>query len=117
MKRLLLVTFGLIMSSPALAIECHGTEPFWGALVNENKISLKSIAEDMKHFDVTKTYGAAGHTEEFIKIYADERGPLAVIKANKCDNGMSEDIFPKQIVLFSGSQTLYGCCGEPLPRR
>ena len=104
-----------LLSGNALAVSCHGTEPFWGAEVTKDKIVLNMVgfeADAPKTLAVSSVSGAAGYTASFLKVYSNQGKKVAVMTSNKCDNGMSDHIFPNQIIIFNGAETLYGCCGE-----
>lgn len=108
---LMVMTF--LFSLNALAIDCHGTEPFWRASVSEDKVILDQAGDiPILTLPINKVSGAAGFTSGFLKVYANNNGPVAVVTSNKCNNSMSDDIFPNEIILFTGATTLYGCCGQ-----
>ncbi|MES2768341.1 MAG: hypothetical protein V4596_04280 [Bdellovibrionota bacterium] len=106
-----------LISQNSFALECHGTEPFWGATLTEDNLSLQTVdIEGVTETKITKVAGAAGMVEEFLQVYSNEDGPVAVVrKTDSCSNGMSDETFPQEIIILSGDTNLYGCCGEPLP--
>ena len=109
---LYLVAFGVInlgTISQAKTLTCHGAEPFWGATLSDTSIELDLTGEISSH-PIEKVSPAAGFAPSFVSVYSDARGPVAVTITRKCDNGMSEEIFAKEIVIFTGLTTLYGCC-------
>ncbi len=111
MKAFVFMILGLTFSSSAFALNCHGTEPFWGATVSSTEITLEDpVLENKKVSVVQKVEAASGFTAEYMSIYSDNRGPLAIVMTRECNNGMSDDIFPKEIILFTDSGVLSGCC-------
>ena len=85
------------MSAPSFAaLDCHGTEPFWNAKVSDKSIELKELGTVTFLFSITKTNPAQGYKESFIKNYSNDNGPIATVTSRACDNGMSEEIFPKE---------------------
>lgn len=110
MSRLLLLASLLLMSAEAFSLECHGTEPFWAAQVSNEKIELSYPDETGSSFTVTRVESPFGVSGEYMSVYSDARGPLAVVTARECNNGMSDEIFPREVLIFTGTGTLVGCC-------
>ena len=116
MKYLMALLAFPLMSQSALALNCFGTEPFWGAEISEHKLTLREMGEEATiSIPLTSTSGVAGYTEDFVRIYANMNGPVAVVTSTPCNDGMSDYIYPQQIVLFTGAYNLYGCCGQGVP--
>jgi uncharacterized membrane protein len=112
MKFLMVLVLTSFISTSALAIGCHGTEPFWSAEVSSDKIVLTFVGESQSTFPVVSTQGAWGYTADFLKVYTNDNGPVAVMTSNKCSDSMSDFEYPNEIIIFTGGGTLYGCCGE-----
>lgn len=110
MKSVFLFLSGMLMSASAFALECHGTEPFWGAWVTDEKVEFSFTDEKVSVFPVTKVEAAMGMSVDYMSIYSDARGPLAVVTTRECNNGMSDEIFPKEVLIFTGRGVLSGCC-------
>lgn len=115
MKMITLVaTF--LLSANALALDCHGTEPFWNATISDQEVYLSGSGyEPGITYAVSEVNGPEGMQESFAQVYYGELGryqPLAVVTSTKCSDGMSDFEFPQEIFLFTGTETLYGCCGE-----
>jgi len=110
MNKFIMSLIGLSFCQSAFALDCFGTEPFWSAEVSTEIISLE-IDRSQSAFQVTHISGARGYTEDFVKIFSNSQGPVAVIKAANCNDGMSDNEFEKEILLFTPAGTLYGCCG------
>lgn len=114
----LILTLLLILSFNSFAYECHGTEPFWSAKVNNKEISLKHRMKDTK-LVISKKTSPAGMPDKDLSsvriLWRSEKSPLAVIVTNNiCSNGMNDYLYPKNIVLFLVNETLKGCCGKPV---
>ncbi len=102
-----------LLTSNAQALNCSGTEPFWGATVSDDKIVLEGPGYETPYsIAVTGVTSAIGISADFLKVYSNDNGQVAVVTGNKCTDGMSDFEFPNEIILFTGSGTLYGCCGE-----
>ncbi len=113
MKSFLLFFFVACFSTAAFAVNCAGTEPFWGAQILTDKIVLEGPGYEVPMaLPVTSVSGASGLTADFLKVYSNDNGQVAVITSNKCTDGMSDYEFPNEIIIFTGTETLYGCCGE-----
>lgn len=112
-KSILTLTTLALFNAQALALDCRGTEPFWAATLTNSALTLEFPGEKVAPLPITSTKGASGMSEDFLKVYKDERGPVAVLQSQECSDGMSDHIFPQEVILFTGSQTLYGCCGQP----
>ncbi|MCO5144448.1 MAG: hypothetical protein M9962_15320 [Oligoflexia bacterium] len=113
MNFLTVLLVSIFMSANAMAanFSCHGTEPFWGAKVSSETIELNGPDyENPAKIVVTSVSGASGMVDSFLRVYSNKNGPIAIITSNKCDNGMSDETFPHEIILFTDSETLYGCC-------
>ncbi|NCN41272.1 hypothetical protein GW916_08480 [bacterium] len=115
MKLLIASLTLLVTSASSYALSCHGTEPFWSAEISENNLSFDQFTYPSVSYDVTKVSPANGFSSDYIQVYSDDRGPLAVVKSDKCSDGMNDADFPKEIIIFTGSGTYFGCCGEGTP--
>ena len=112
MKSILLVLIASLFSVNALALNCHGTEPFWGATVSTDKVEFVDFDEQVQTTPITEVKAAAGFTSSFMQIYVNARGPVAIVTSNSCSDSMSNFTFPKEIILFTEMGVRYGCCGE-----
>jgi hypothetical protein len=71
MKLLIGLLFASIFSTNALAVECSGTEPFWGAKISTDKIVLEYPGEPAALvLPVTSVSGAWGFSADFLKVYS-----------------------------------------------
>lgn len=106
-------------SQNSFALDCHGTEPFWAANLTQEQVKLVDpVVQKETLLPVTRISRAAGYTEEFLSVYSNGSTPVATVrKTDSCNNGMSEETYPQEVILFNGEETLYGCCGEPLQSR
>lgn len=112
MKMLMIFSIA-ILSQYSLALNCTGTEPFWSAEVSEQSVKFENNSvEETKTFPISEISGANGYTADFIKIYWNADKPVAVVTSNECSDSMSDLVYPKEIILFDGKATYYGCCGK-----
>ncbi len=112
MKKLILLSMAALFSMNTMALSCHGTEPFWGAEISETEVVVDLIEVQEKVLPVTDIIEAAGFASGFVTTYSNNKVPVAVTSSNECNNGMSDHIFPKEVIIFLGDSVLYGCCGE-----
>ncbi len=113
MKIILTILACLTVSSQAFAISCHGTEPFWGAEVSGQKVVVEMPGDqDAQAIPVNSVGDAAGFTSDYVQVYKNDNGPAAVVIGNKCTDGMSDFTYPQEVIIFTGTATLYGCCGK-----
>lgn len=114
MKALLLILTTTFIASQSFALDCAGTEPFWGATLSSDKIEVTDVVmeESITVMPVTEISGAHGYTSEFLQVYSNQNGPVAIVTSNSCNDGMSDFTYPKEVIIFTGTGTLYGCCGE-----
>ncbi|MAF79242.1 MAG: hypothetical protein CME60_13860 [Halobacteriovoraceae bacterium] len=112
MKKMILLVIAAMFSLNTMALSCHGTEPFWGAEITKDLVSLDFIGEGIKEIPITEVHEAAGFVSGFVTTFSSGGKPVAVTTSNKCNNSMSDHIFPKEVIIFLGETVLYGCCGE-----
>lgn len=117
MKQLIaLILFAGISQAQAETINCHGTEPFWGAIITSDKLSLEGVTdEENVSIDITGVSAAAGYSTDFVKAFSNMNGPVATVISKTCDDSMSDFDYPQQVVIYLGSKVLYGCCGKGVP--
>ena len=113
MKAILLTLVVGLFSTQALAFNCHGTEPFWGAEVTDSMVTLEAVDKPEKQTYQIKNVEAAIGTPN-VTAYSDSRGPVAVVKQASCSDGMSDDEFGQEVMIFTTDGVLYGCCGAAL---
>lgn len=116
MNKIFLLTIALLLSSyaQAFAILCRGTEPFWSASVSDTSIEMELFGTEKKSISIKTTGSPRGMTEEFIKIYYDEKNkPVATVLSDECNDGMSDFIYEKEVIIYMPEETFYGCCGDP----
>lgn len=107
----ILFAISVLFSFNALALNCHGTEPFWSAEITDTQVKLDEFG-DKSVLPITSKTGAAGFMSDFLQVFSSMNGPVAIVTSNKCNDSMSDFEFPHEVILFTGSTTLYGCCGE-----
>ena len=117
MNRIFLLTAALLIFSysQAFAIICQGTEPFWVADITNTSIYVDVYGEDLKNIPITSTEAPRGRTEEFEKTYYNNNRPVATVSLDRCNNGMSDLIYRKQVIIYIPTVgNLSGCCGDPI---
>lgn len=114
MKKILLGSMLLAFSAHSFAIGCHGTEPFWTVEISEEKMNLATVTTEDSTIvtNVTAPAGMPNTNDGYVRIFSNSRGPVATLISNKCNDGMSPFIYPKSIIIFTPTGSLYGCCGE-----
>lgn len=110
---ILLVTF-ITFSVNTFAMRCFGTEPFWSAEVSGSTVKFEYLGDDkklnMNITEVSSPLGMPNTDASYVRVYKDGKKLVAVVTANKCDDGMSENDYAKEIVLFYKESALFGCC-------
>ncbi len=91
MKKLILIAAALI-SVNSMALSCHGTEPFWSAQINEESVTFEFAGEEAE-------------------VLSSDSVSLNDVE---CNNGMSDFMYPFEVVIKVGHGSVYGCCGEKL---
>ena len=111
-----LVVLLIFQSGHAFALSCHGTEPFWKADILKNTIKLTRLGGRVESFSIVKSEGAVGMKEEFLKSYFSSGArPVATVIRRECNDAMADYTYPQEIIIYTGRDTLYGCCGDPTP--
>ncbi len=114
MNKLISLAFAvsaLFLCQNSFALDCHGTEPFFKAQVSSSLFTLEN--DGVKDSQpITKVSTAVGTQESFLQVFSNDAGPVAVVKSAECNNGMSDEIFPKEVIIFSKGNVFYGCCGK-----
>lgn len=111
MRKLLSVIalFALCSIAQGAELTCFGTEPFWGAEISRNKISIndfdKTITEKVHH-----KRSAAGTTEGYNDVYQTRNMTVVTKLTNNCNDGMSDNIFEYDVTLITKTKVLTGCC-------
>jgi uncharacterized membrane protein len=122
-----LLAFGALCICPMIAsaadFTCTGTEPFWkleirdkGVLLQDgnkvtgqSKLSLKSV----------KPRSAAGAPPDTVMVFeagGSERNakPMMIVvqkrEETKCSNGLSDPIFPYDVIVVTQNVVFVGCC-------
>ncbi|MCB9092348.1 MAG: hypothetical protein H6620_07285 [Halobacteriovoraceae bacterium] len=101
------------LSASGMTMKCSGTEPFWGATLGKDKITVEFAGEEEKEIiTVDSIKGAAGYVDSFVRVFSSNKTPVAVVTSNSCNNGMSDHTYPNEVIIFTPTYNLYGCCGE-----
>ena len=113
--KLLVTAISFLFSANALAMNCRGTEPGWIAKISDGEIVLEGQGYPApKTLSVNSVSSAEGSSVDLLAIYSNNNGPVAAMKTIECNDGMSDDNFPKEIIIFTGTAVLHGCCGDAL---
>ena len=103
-------------------LNCGGTEPFWDIAITDEKIVFgmgfpteEGTSEMISK--VSTAHGMPNTPDSFLRVYSNFRGPVATVISQKCNDGMSDFIYPKEVILYTPFGTLYGCCGKGVLRR
>jgi uncharacterized membrane protein len=115
MKLLLSMAISLYFANSAFAVSCHGTEPFWQAELNADSVVFTPAGSAPESQKVDEVTSAVGIAWAFMQVYQNSDGPVAVVKTQECNNGMSDETFPQEVILFKNGDTYYGCCGVGTP--
>ena len=102
---------------------CTGTEPFWkleirdkGVLLQDgNKVSGQSKLS-LKHVKPRAAEGASPDTVMVFEAGGEGRNakPIMIVvqkrEETKCSNGMSDPIFPYDVIVVTQRVVFVGCC-------
>lgn len=97
------------------AFTALGTEPFWSAAVDGNRL-VYSTPEDQKGEEITVTRSGAGSV---LRLAGELRGGALTLelRAATCSDGMSDTVYPYAVEAQIGTQKLTGCArlagGQP----
>jgi uncharacterized membrane protein len=123
----LLLACGSLCLFPIIAdaadFTCTGTEPFWkleikdsGVLLQDgNKVSGQSKLA-LKSVKPRLAEGAAPDTVMVYEAGGNERNakPMTIVvqkrEETKCSNGMSDPIFPYDVIVVTQRAVFVGCC-------
>lgn len=111
-KMITLLTLAFSLSAMASSdYACGGTEPFWNMKLEGDKITFNAMMEDQYSTtrDVLARTDAAGMSADFAFVVK-ARNMNATIITGECNDGMSDIVYSKHIVLTFGETVLYGCC-------
>jgi uncharacterized membrane protein len=120
---------GALCLSTALAqadnFTCSGTEPFWQLTINEKAILLqdgnKVTGQSKLTLKSVKPRPAAGAPPSAVQVYeaaTSERNarPVMIVlqkrEETKCSNGMSDPIYPYDVIVVTPAVVFMGCCAN-----
>ncbi len=98
-------------------MSCAGTEPFWGVLIQGNVISYDdpNLETPIKYWDarIEGAIGAPAHAFQIkaSRLHGKEKIELYITHTD-CNDGMSDEIYPYQVILNQNDIIEYGCCGD-----
>jgi uncharacterized membrane protein len=125
-----------ILNTPAHAMEkmnCHGTEPFWGATLSDGQVVLE-LSDDTETYLEPTYMAAAGASPDYVMsvqtknrtssligfvvnetsmVVADGNGeapPKGTEYQAYCSDAMSDRAFPFSIHLMVDEKPYTGCC-------
>lgn len=121
MIRLSVVCAALFFAATATtahALECSGTEPFWGLKIGE-KIVLSEPDRGEASLLTVAPRAAQGRPADLVRVYqtrtlgAKRQYVTIVIRKadkNSCSDGMSDTAYPYSAIVIKPSGVLEGCC-------
>ena len=112
----LIMTLTSINSFAAgMNLTCVGTEPFWQIDISSNK-EMRLMIPGMKDedFTITQSTSAAGTSGDFAFQLSGKNAQSDLLKLNiikgECNDGMSDRIYPFNVLVEHQNRILYGCC-------
>jgi uncharacterized membrane protein len=110
---LALASFNSLASE--MNLTCVGTEPFWQIDITSNKqmkLTIPGISNEI--FSITQKTNAAGTSGDFAFALSGKNAQSDLIKLNiikgECNDGMSDRIYPFNVLVEHQNTILYGCC-------
>jgi len=110
-----------LAASPASAqqgaLNCGGTEPFWG--VTHTGAAMWYHSPEVARLELVpvRARNADGRPPDIVRVYqtrrADGRGEVILVvtrNERSCSDGMSDRRYPYDAVYIAGDRVLYGCC-------
>lgn len=96
-------------------LSCLGTEPFWSAILDETKATFEGVTNKYT-YQVKKVEPPIGMHSDYMKVYHDARGPLAVVKKGDCIDYMSDKTHEFEVTIFTTEGAFRGCCNTGLAK-
>ena len=129
MTKWLISAFGLFFFFTAIAqaenFICSGTEPFWQLKIDDKTILLqdgnKLSGQSKLTLKSVKPRPAAGAPPSAVQVYeanTSERDakPVLIVmqrrEETKCSNGMSDPIYPYDVIVVTPRVVFMGCCAN-----
>ena len=109
----------IAMGTPAHALDCSGTEPFWGLKIGGGKIVLDEANTGKTPLLTVAPRAAQGRPADLVRVYqtrtlgAKRQYVTIVIRKadnNSCSDGMSDTAYPYSAIVIKPSCVLEGCC-------
>ena len=106
-------------ATTARALDCSGTEPFWGLKIGGGKIVLSEPDRGDTRLLTVAPRAAQGRPADFVRVYqtrtlgAKRQYVTIVIRKadnNSCSDGMSDTAYPYSAIVIKPSGVLEGCC-------
>ncbi len=102
-------------------LKCGGAEPFWSLVVRENNAVFEDPfvegGKSVKRFRITKKTFARGRPQTFVAYLATRVGKgrafATFIRTGQCSDGMSDNIFPYELMFVDREDpkgVWSGCC-------
>lgn len=111
------------IAADAADLTCTGTEPFWKLEIRDKGVVLqdgnKVSGQSKLTLKNVKPRVAAGAPADTIMVYeasGSERSakPMTIVvqkrEESKCSNGMSDPIYPYDVIVVTPSVVFVGCC-------
>jgi uncharacterized membrane protein len=118
----------LCLSAPRAAaaaddVTCTGTEPFWKLEISEGEFYLQDGNKVSGYAELELKVGkprhASGAEPDAVRVYETTTGgkngkPVIAIvqkrEGSKCSDGISDPVFPYDVVLITPRSVFTGCC-------
>jgi uncharacterized membrane protein len=125
----LLLACGSVCLAPLIAdaadFTCTGTEPFWKLEIKDSGVLLqdgnKLSGQSKLALKSVKPRLAEGAAPDAVMVYeagGNERNakPMMIVvqkrEETKCSNGMSDPIFPYDVIVVTQRVVFVGCCAN-----
>ena len=112
-------------AAPAATLTCTGTEPFWQLTINDSTILLqdgnKVTGQSKLTLKSVKPRPAAGAPPGAVQVYEATTGgrngaAMTIVvqkrEETKCSNGMSDPIYPYDVIVVTPRVVFMGCCAN-----
>ena len=99
----------IICTANASSYQCFGTEPFWSLESYQSSFTFELMGERKQQYHYDQAVAPQGMQKDFISIFIKKDTPLAIIQQSTCNDGMSDNTYTHQVILFL-DQNYYGCC-------
>lgn len=116
MIRILALVSTLGAASPPAAekvqLQCLGNEPFWSLKLQQRVITIEDMNGRGRSFTRSKPVAVGNRLGTWVFPGKSKKGQLMtlVVRTRDCSDGMSERIYPYEVMVIEGAQAFDGCC-------